>query len=81
MAHTGEWQPGRYPHRPGSAASTSWLSSRSWKLSATRTDAEPGVRTGQHGNSQVQSARNAAGDAITLPSNAVPAWNPAPLPA
>jgi hypothetical protein len=38
-------------------------------------DAEPGAGTGQPGDSQVQSAGNAADDAITRPSGPAAAWN------
>jgi len=78
MAHTGEWEQAGIRIVP--LGSKYVVAVQSILDVLGHCDAEPGTGTGQHGNSQVQSAGSAADNAITEPSSPVTAWNPAPIP-
>ena len=73
MAHTGEWEQAGIRIVP--LGSKYVVAVQSILEVLGHGDAEPGAGTGQPGNGQVQSAGNAADDAITGPSGPVAAWN------
>ena len=73
MAHTGEWEQAGIRIVP--LGSKYVVAVQSILEVLGHGDAEPGAGTGQHGNGQLQSAGNAADDAITGPSGPAAAWN------
>ena len=73
MAHTGEWEQAGIRIVP--LGSKYVVAVKSILDVLGHSDAEPGAGTGQHRNSQVQSAGNTADDAITRPCAPAAAWN------
>ena len=73
MAHTGEWEQAGI--RIVSLGSKYVVAVKSILEVLGHGDAEPGAGTGQHGNSQLQSAGNATDDTITRPAGPAAAWN------
>ena len=73
MAHTGEWEQAGIRIVP--LGSKFVVAVQSILDVLGHGDAEPDAGTGQHSNGQVQSAGNAADDAITRPSGPVAAWS------
>ena len=73
MAHTGEWEQAGIRIVP--LGSKYVVAVQSILEVLGHGDAEPGAGTGQPGNGQLQSAGNAADDAITRPSGPAAAWN------
>ncbi len=72
MAHTGEWEQAGIRIVPLGSKYIVAVQSILYVLG--HGDAEPGAGSGNHGNGQVRSAGNAAGDVISGPSGRVAAW-------